>query len=107
VLENGDKIQADMTDISKGGIGILYPLAAEKGIELTILFEIPTKQGMVPLKANVIIHYVHFSKNLFHIGLEFQNLDPEILKIISIFIHEKLHQQKDTVDVKTANNKHK
>ena len=83
-----------MTDISKGGIGILYPLAAETGIKLTVLFDIPTDTGIAALSAKAVIHYVHFSKNLFHIGLEFHDIKSDSLKIISTFIQKKLKQKK-------------
>jgi c-di-GMP-binding flagellar brake protein YcgR len=106
ILSDGEKIQAKMVNISKGGIGISYPIATEMGTKLKILFSIPTDNDVIAIKANVTVCHVHFSGNEFHIGLEFDDMQINDNLIISSFIQKKLTQKKNSQKVVVANNKH-
>lgn len=95
-----------MTNISLGGVGISYPLAAETGIKLKILFSIPTGSKSIPVTADVIISYVHFSNNAFQVGLQFEKISEQDILVVSSFIRKKLLQKKYSQKFVTANNKY-
>ncbi len=96
-----------MVNISKGGVGITYPISTEMGTKLKILFSIPTDNDVIPIRADVTVCHVHFSCNEFHIGLEFDSMPMTDNIVISSFIQKKLTQKKQSKKVVVANNKHK
>ncbi|MFV2061721.1 MAG: PilZ domain-containing protein [Gammaproteobacteria bacterium] len=106
MLSDGEKVKAKMVNISKGGIGITYPIATDMGTKLKILFTIPTDNDAIPIRANVTVCHVHFSGNEFHIGLEFDDMEMTDKIVISSFIQKKLTQKKHSQKVIVANNKH-
>lgn len=96
-----------MTNISLGGVGISYPLVAEIGIKFKIQFSIPNESEIIPVTANVTVCHIHFSDNLFQIGLKFENMSRSYKLVILRFIKKKLAQKKYSLKMVAANNKHK
>jgi len=60
ILSNGILVNALMTNISNGGVGILYPISSDIGTQFKVCFSLPKDDSKVQITELVTVVHVFF-----------------------------------------------
>ena len=86
--------ECSVTNISRGGVGIIVYLQERIPIGLLLLLEItfPTKEE--PIKAIGVLRWIEEEEETnFRVGIEFTNIDPEDIRAMLDYANEGLYSK--------------
>ncbi len=77
LLSGGDSVNAHFSDLSEAGAGIVYPVAADPGVVLSLQFQLTGKDNRhnITVKGLVMHNFLHHDEYI--IGVQFIDITLE------------------------------
>ncbi len=88
-LSSGQTIQAQLVNLSTGGLALRYPAPGEIGAQLDLQFQLPGTDMPATLTVTGIVRHCHVYHEDFITGIQFVELDEQANTTITRFIESK------------------
>jgi len=88
-LSSGDTVKARLVNLSCGGLAFEYPTTAERGITLTIMFQISSEAGPINIQAEGTVKHTHVKQESYVTGMQFTKISEEDVDVIEEFVEFK------------------